>query len=84
MTRHKLTLGLIYKLHQEAMSTAEISAHFKISLRLAQMMIKDLREDQIIVKVGTKYALDHESGFIWLFRDFEEQAEKPCEGCPGL
>jgi predicted transcriptional regulator len=84
MIRHKLTLALIYKLHQCAMTTKEISNHFGISLRLAQMMIRDLREDQILVKIGTRYALDHESGFIWLFKDLEEQTAKPCEGCPGL
>ena len=84
MIRHRLTLGLIRKLHQIPMTTAEIASHFGISKRLAQLMVRDLKEDQVLVKIGTKYALDHESGFLWLFKGIEEEQVKPCEGCPGL
>lgn len=66
------------------MTTAEIASHFGISKRLAQYMIRDLKEDQVLVKVGTRYALDHESGFLWLFKAIEEEQTEPCEGCPGL
>lgn len=84
MIRHRLTLGLIKRLHQAPMTTAEIASHFNISKRLAQLMVKDLKEDQVLVKIGTRYALDHESGFIWLFKGMDETQAKPCEGCPGL
>lgn len=84
MIRHRLTLGLIRKLHQVPMTTAEIASHFGISKRLAQLMVRDLKEDQVLVKIGTRYALDHESGFLWLFKGIEEEQAKPSEGCPGL
>ena len=70
--RHNLKLRLIYLLANEPMSTAQIAESLGIARRTAQKMIRDFQTSSDIetnitlVKVGTKYAVDMETGWPWL------------------